>query len=248
VLDKYSDPLLAGPEGMMDDTTAADIARQITSFPEMTPEKWRTLNSALGSARYRTPMREIKVVEGDTETLKVLPRYVEWSADLTSRLAQIKQTIEFLMMQSGTNPTTLGLETTSGVESGWALSIKTAGFKAKIRRRQQNWHKALVEAMYAALTIESRVMGGPSPEIPELVWPSGLPLNETEEIDNAIKMKSAGIASLETVVRKAQPELSDEGVLDELARIEKEKEEAMEAFAASAAGGFGGDEGEGDDS
>lgn len=245
VLDKYSDPLLAAPEGVFGDEPA-ELASQLTSFAELTPEKWRMLNAALDAARYRTRMREMKVMEGDPELLGTLPRYVEWSADLTSRLEQIKQIIDAMMMVSETNPTALGLQTTASVESGWALSIKMSGFHAKIRRRQQNWHKALAEAMFAALSMEHGFMGGPLPELPDIIWPSGLPRNESEDVDKAVKMYSGGVASLETAIRKAQPDLSDEGVQDEIKRIKQELDEARQRNQEdlSAAGLFGDAEGD----
>ena len=180
------------------------------------------------------------------ELLGTLPRYVEWSADLASRLEQIKQIIDAMMMVSETNPTALGLQTTASVESGWALSIKMSGFHAKIRRRQQNWHKALAEAMFAALSMEHGFMGGPLPELPDIIWPSGLPRNESEDVDRAVKMYSGGVASLETAIRKAQPDLSDEGVQDEIKRIKQELDEARQRNQEdlSAAGLFGDAEGD----
>jgi hypothetical protein len=247
VLDKYSDPILAAPENERENEyNPYDMARKVTNFLEMSPDMWDSLNYALGNADKRMRrLKDMRYFEGDPEKLQHVPRYLEWSADLTSRLAQIKQIIESMMMVTETNPTVLGLETTSGVESGWALSIKMAGFKSKIRRRQQNWHYALQEAMYAALAIENRLMGGPAPEKPDILWSSGVPINETEEIDNAIKMKTAGIASLETAIRKAQPDLSDEGVVAEVERIKGEKEEAIQRMA-EIAGGSDEEGGEGD--
>jgi hypothetical protein len=238
VLDKYSSPILVEPSNEYIDDPM-DTSRRLTSFLELSPRAWETLNRAMGQAQRMSAM---KLYTGDSAELGSLPRYVEWSADLTSRLAQIRQIIESMMMVTETNPTVLGLETTSGVESGWALSIKMAGFKAKVRQRQQNWHYALQEAMYAALTIENKQMGGPAPEKPDIIWSSGLPMNETEEIDNAIKMKNAGIASLETVIRKAQPNLTDAAVEEEIKRINEEKEEASSRFAQSAVGAFDDDD------
>jgi hypothetical protein len=240
VLDKYSDPILAAPESETEkECNPYRLARKVTNFLEMSPDMWDSLNYALGNAgKGMRRLKDMRYFEGDPEKLQHIPRYLEWSADLTSRLAQIKQIIESMMMVTETNPTVLGLETTSGVESGWALSIKMAGFKSKIRRRQQNWHYALQEAMHAALAIESRLMGGPAPEKPDIIWASGVPANEAEEIDKAVKMKAAGIASLETAIRKAQPNLSDEGVEEEMKRIADEKEEAMEREMQQAADMF----------
>lgn len=228
VLDKYSDPMMAVPHGALSDdplneTPLHRSEHSLYTDPVFIPNGGRVPLPFAPSNRYGMSAGGSKVFEGDAESLQSIPRYIEWNADLSSRLAQIDKILDLIMLVSETSPAAFGLDEGGSPESGRALRYRTRSTLAMTRRKMQYWHPVLVEAMYAALTLEYQNMSGrPKPERPNIDWPDGQPDDQRELIDNAAVLRQNSLSSQRTAVGVA---LQIEGKeLDaEMAEIERER-------------------------
>lgn len=235
VLDKHSEPILVVPPGTLTDEP---FGNEPIPLCDLNPDQRGRLQRYLGDARYGALAKQTKVFEAaDSEEGSKLPRFVEHNgASLDIRGEEIDKIIEHMMMISETNPTVLGIESSGQIESGYALSIRTSGFRSKVRRRMQPDHYALQKAMYAAAYLEHINKGTPKPDgKPNITWPSGMPADNKEEVEIASKAYSSKLMSHKRAVAKAQPDLEGEALDKEVAAIKAEEDEAIEKMARAAA-------------
>jgi hypothetical protein len=237
-MNKYSDPLLVTPTGTM--KTLREIEQQKPKLPlhplEFSSRILRGAWAKVNPNRRVFPVNA-KVVEGDPSSLGNLPRYEQPAADFSARLAQIERLQKLIMQISETNSSALGLEDTGIPESGRALRMRMMGPLAKIKRKMQFWHYALVEAMYAARVLEYQNGITPEPERPSIIWPDGLPEDEREQVEMAVMMKNGGLISLRSAIAKAQ-QLEGESLDSEIEAIEEDRQKTREQMTANTSGFF----------
>lgn len=242
VLNKYSEPLMAVPEGSLEDGTEV-ILKSVGIGTDPLLERlgpvdyaFRKLAAIAAHAKrdenvLRVDTTVFEAQNGSEEILKYLPRFIEWSADLASRIRQINDILLKLIMLVGeTNGIAIGLEQTGTPESGYALRIRMSTPLAKIKRKMQYWDPALKNAFHAALTLEVKNgMHSFEPERPTIIWPDGLPEDEAGQLDMTIRKKSAGLISFESAVAEANKGLEGEALDSEIEAIRTDREEARQA-------------------
>ena len=163
ILDKHSDPILALPEGVLDDQ---------------------------GNIR-KDKLQLFTIPDNEMGSKPAKPEYITWDASLDNSFKQIDKLIEFLYMTSETSPAVFGMDQGGAAESGRALKLRLMRTIAKINRKKLYYDQALKEAIYVAQLLAKQhgyeVMGKKlpgEPELPNIVWADGLPIDEQEQIEN----------------------------------------------------------------
>jgi len=169
ILDKHSDPILMVPPGVLD-------------------EKGNVRKKALGV---------IEIGEGDNGK----PEYIVWDASLENAFKEIEKIVEFLYLIGEISPDMLGLG--EGISaSGRALKFKLMRTIAKVARKKLYYDSMIKETIYTAQLLAKaynlEVDGlklKKEPVKPEIIWQDGLPVDETEQLQNETTAIDAGITS-----------------------------------------------------
>ena len=163
ILDKHSDPILALPEGVLDEQ---------------------------GNIR-KDKLQLFTIPDNEMGSKPAKPEYITWDASLDNSFKQIDKLIEFLYMTSETSPAVFGMDDGGAAESGRALKLRLMRTIAKINRKKLYYDQGLKEAIYVAQLLAKEhgyeVMGKKlpgEPEVPNIVWADGLPIDEQEQIEN----------------------------------------------------------------
>lgn len=175
VLDKHTDPILALPEGVLNEKGEVNRkALDIYTIPE----------SEMGSG---APLK---------------PEYITWNASLDNGFKQIDKLVEFLYLVSETSPGVFGLDKGGQAESGRALKLRLMRTIAKINRKKVFYDQGIKEALYVAQLLAQvhgyKVMGKTlpgAPELPSIVWADGLPIDDLEQVELEAKKIETGIQS-----------------------------------------------------
>lgn len=175
VLDKHTDPILALPEGVLNEKGEVDKkALEIYTIPE----------SEVGSGQ---PLK---------------PEYITWNASLDNAFKQIDKLVEFLYLTSETSPGVFGMDKGGQAESGRALKLRLMRTIAKINRKKVFYDQGIKEALLVAQQLAQvhgySVLGNRlpgTPELPSIVWADGLPIDDLEQVELETKKIEAGIQS-----------------------------------------------------
>lgn len=199
ILDNHSDPILAVPEGILDEH--GKVKREYLKMVEMPP-----------STGGEKPQK---------------PEYVVWDASLASAFTEIDKLVEVLFMVSETSPDILGMGKGTS-DSGRALKLKILRTIAKVNRKKLYYDRALKEILYTAqlLSIESgyKVDGKQAvgtPEVPEIIWSNGMPM-DSEDIDDEVKRLDAGLTTTKDAMMRLD-NLSEAQAEEKAKEVEKEK-------------------------
>jgi len=130
--------------------------------------------------------------------------------------------IERVISAAGYSPQTFGLRIEGRAESGTALRIREGKTAKTIARKQRYWAPTLAAASEALLVIDRDVFGRPT-EVrrPTIAWPEEQQ-TQAELADTLELLRRAEAISIETAVRRAQPELDEEKLAAEVERIRQE--------------------------
>lgn len=181
VLDKHSDPILAVPEGVLDEH--GKIKREALQMFEMIPDPETGENPAK-------------------------PEYIVWNASLDNSFKQIDKLMDFLFMFSETSPDAFGMGKTA-VTSGRALKLLMTRTIAKINRKRLYFDQAIKEAVYVSQLLAKAhgltVMGvGVKGEavIPEIEWSDGLPTDSFEAAqEEQMRITSGNTSIVDSIMR-----------------------------------------------
>jgi len=181
ILDKHSDPILAVPEGVLD-------------------ENGQVRKEALGMFE----------VDNQNPGFNK-PEYIVWNANLDAAFKEIDKLVEFLFMFSDIAPGTVGFSKEGGqAESGRALKFRLLRTIAKAKRKKIYYDIALKKMFETAfelgkawnITIDGVKVA--QPEKPQINWSDGVVNDETEmienttsRIDNGTMSRSDAIAELD---------------------------------------------------
>lgn len=174
ILDKHSDPILALPEGVLDEQ---------------------------GNIR-KDKLQLFTIPDNEMGSKPAKPEYITWDASLDNSFKQIDKLIEFLYMTSETSPAVFGMDKQGAAESGRALKLRLMRTIAKINRKKLYYDQGLKEAIYVAQLLAKahgyEVMGKKlpgEPEVPSITWADGLPIDDQEQIENVGKRLDQGTES-----------------------------------------------------
>lgn len=181
ILDKHSDPILALPEGVLDEN---------------------------GNVR-KDKLQLFTIPDNEMGSKPAKPEYITWDASLDNSFKQIDKLIEFLYMTSETSPAVFGMDKQGAAESGRALKLRLMRTIAKINRKKLYYDQGLKEAIYVAQLLAKKhgyeVMGKKlpgEPEVPTITWQDGLPIDESELIENTGKRLEQGTESKTDAIAK----------------------------------------------
>jgi hypothetical protein len=203
ILDKHSDPILMLPEGILDEE---------------------------GKVR-REKLHMIEVPDGAVGATKGKPEYIVWNASLENAFKEVEKLVEFMFMVSETSPDILGMGQGKS-DSGRALKLKILRTIAKAARKKLYYDRALKEVLYISQLLAKKhniKVGGiklnGEPVVPDIGWMDGLPIDNSEQIDDEVKRVDAGLSSAkeaimridgideDTAIKKAK-EIKDENKVD----------------------------------
>lgn len=207
ILDKHSDPILALPEGVLD-------------------EKGQVKKEAFHM--FEIPSSDI----GGTVTK---PEYIVWNASLDSNFKHIDQLMDMLYMFSETTPDAFGMvkATGAGAVSGRALKLKLVRTIAKINRKRLYYDAALKQVIYVAQLLAKKhnlkVDGVPltkNPVYPEIDWQDGLPVDSLEAVtEEQLRIESGTTSKRQAIMRLDG--VDEETALETLVEIKSEDAVAM---------------------
>ena len=172
ILDTHSDPILALPEGVLDEK--GQVRREKFKMFEMPP-----------SVGGETPQK---------------PEYVVWDASLASAFDEIDHLVDMMYMISEISPDVLGMGKGAN-DSGRALKLKLLRTIAKVKRKKLYYDQALKDVLRTAqeLSVNGgyKVEGilSNAPVDVQIVWQDGLPEDLGEAINNEVKRKDAGLTT-----------------------------------------------------
>lgn len=179
ILDKHSDPILAVPEGVLD-------------------EDGKVNKEKLGM---------IEIPDG-LNGKEGKPEYIVWNASLDNAFKEVEQLTEYMFMISETSPDILGMGKGKS-DSGRALKLKLLRTIAKASRKKLYYDAGLKEVLYIAqlmakkwgVKIDGKALQG-EPVYPEIIWKDGLPIDEREQIENeALRINSELTSRKDSIVR-----------------------------------------------
>lgn len=163
ILDKHSDPILALPEGILDE-----------------------------DGKVRKESFHMFEIPSDGVSSPVKPEYITWNASLDPAFKQIDKLVEFLYMFSETSPDAFGMGTGAN-DSGRALKYKLMRTIAKVARKKLYYDFAIKQVLkvaqeFAAANniplVDGTTMLTKDPVVPEIIWADGLPIDDREVIEN----------------------------------------------------------------
>lgn len=178
ILDKHSDPILALPEGILD-------------------ENGKIKRSKLGL---------IERPEGADKNTD--PQYITWDANLDAAFKQIDKLVEFLYMMSETSPDVLGMgqgQEQSGRALKLKLLRTLAKTQRKQLYYHEGLQEVMYVAQLLAkehsLTVGDKKLEK-DPVRPEIVWADGLPKDMTEAVANEVAAVDAGLTSKSDAIQR----------------------------------------------
>lgn len=171
ILDKHSDPILAVPPGVIDET--GQVKKEALNMFEVD-------NESSGFNK---------------------PEYIVWNANLESAFKEVDKLIDMLYMFSGIAPaSTIGDQNGGQAESGRALKFKLLATIRKRNQKKIYYDIAIKEMLETAMelgkahgiSIDETTVA--MPEKPEIDWGDGV-INDTQEIiDQEVVRIEAGIS------------------------------------------------------
>lgn len=171
ILDKHSDPILAVPEGILDENGKVK--------------------------RERLNMVEIPAGSGDDAK----PEYIVWNANLENAFTQIDKLVDMLFMVAEISPDTLGRGTgQSDSGRALKLKImrtlaKVARKKIYYDKALKDViYTAQVLAKEWGYEVDGKKLKG-EPVRPTIEWSDGIPVDELEQVEIEVKRKDADLTT-----------------------------------------------------
>lgn len=208
ILDKHSDPILALPEGVLDEK--GQVKKEAFHMFEIPSE-------GVGTAPK--------------------PEYITWNASLESNFKHIEKLIEMLYMFSETSPDAFGMGQGQS-DSGRALKLKLMRTIAKVARKRVYYDIALKQVLVTAQELAKAHKVGvwnentmdydiqcTKIESPELEWQDGLPIDSRESAEEEeIRLRSGNTTVADSIVRldKVDEETANKKAakIDDATRVE----------------------------
>lgn len=208
VLDKHTDPILAVPEGVLDE-----------------------------DGKVRKEHIGVFEVASQTDGGLDKPEYITWDANLESAFNEIDKIVDMLFMFSEVSPDSLGMGKDGAPASGRALKLKLLRTIAKKQRKQLYYDQALKEVITLAQELakawnievvgqDAKPVKAPATiETPEIEWSDGI-VNDSREAaeEEEIRLRSGTTSTKDAIMRLDH--------VDEKAAEAKAKEITAEAGLA----------------
>jgi hypothetical protein len=182
ILDKHSDPILAVPDGVLDEN--GQVRREKMGLFLMP-------DNAAGGAPQK-------------------PEYITWNANLDAAFKEVEQILELLYMFSETSPSAFGVEKSGAKsESGRALKYRLMRTIHKVRRKRNYYDRAIKEILFVAqllakeygLTVNGVQLSG-EPVVCNIEWQDGIPVDSFEQAqEEEIRLASGNTSLVDSIMR-----------------------------------------------
>lgn len=186
ILDKHSDPILALPEGVLDEK--GEVKKEAFHMFEVPNEGGGALTK---------------------------PEYIVWNANLEAAFKQIEGIVDFLYMFSETSPDAFGMNKNGAADSGRALKLRLMRTIAKVARKRLYYDRAIKDVLHTAMLLAqaqglgvyddktaSYSMKLASPEMPTLEWQDGLPIDTMEAAqEEQLRLESGNTSVVDSIMR-----------------------------------------------
>ena len=181
ILDKHSDPILALPEGILDEEgKVKKEAFQMFEIP----------NDPTGKAAQK-------------------PEYITWNANLEAAFKQIDRLMDNMFALSETSPAAFGMDKQGAAESGRALKFKLMRTLAKVNRKRLYYDMAVKNLIYTSQLLAKEhkveIMGLKAPKnatVPEIEWKDGIPQDSYEAAQEEQLRLEAGNTTVEDSIMR----------------------------------------------
>lgn len=210
ILDKHGDPILAVPEGVLDEE--GNVNRKSFGVIEVPTDG--------GSGQK--------------------PEYIVWDANLDSAFKEIDKLVEFLFMTSETSSAAFGLDNSGGqAESGRALKYKLLRTIAKKHRKElyydgglkRLFKNACLFAKANSFTAGDVAWKGEVGKV-QIEWQDGIINDALETLELEEKKQSMGISSDVDIIARTEG-ISVKEAEKKLEKIREQKKADMPAFAVN---------------
>lgn len=209
ILDKHGDPILAVPEGVLDEE--GKVSRQSFGVIEVPTDA--------GSGQK--------------------PEYIVWDANLDSAFKEIDKLVEFLFMTSETSAAAFGLDKEGQAESGRALKYKLLRTIAKKHRKELYFDVGLKRLFKnACLFAKANGFKAGDVEFKgevgkvQIEWQDGVINDALETLELEEKKQSMGISSDIDIIMRTEG-ISRKEAEAKVKQIQEEKKANMPAFAVN---------------
>lgn len=179
ILDKHSDPILALPEGVLDE-----------------------------EGKVRKESFHMFEIPSDGVGSPVKPEYIVWNASLDPAFKQIEKLVEMLYMFSETSPDAFGMGNGQS-DSGRALRYKMMRTIAKVARKKLYYDTAIKQVLFVAqkfaqankIPLTDGSFLTKEPVFPEIIWQDGLPIDDREVIENEEMRLASGTQTVVDAIK-----------------------------------------------
>jgi hypothetical protein len=132
--------------------------------------------------------------------------------------------IESIANVAGYSPSTFGLNLEGLPESGAALRVREAKTLKTIGMKRKYWTPVIRDICFTLLQLGKIVYGiDITPVRPMIIWPEIIEETPADKALTLCNLKQATAVSIETLVRMAQPNIDEDDVAEEVARIYAEQ-------------------------
>lgn len=209
ILDKHGDPILAVPEGVLDEE--GNVNRKSFGVIEVPTDG--------GSGQK--------------------PEYIVWDANLDSAFKEIDKLVEFLFMTSETSSAAFGLDKDGAAESGRALKYKLLRTIAKKHRKELYYDCGLKSLFKNAcefakankFTAGDVAWKGEVGKM-QIEWQDGIINDALETLELEEKKQNMGISSDVDIIMRTEG-ISKKEAEEKLANIQEQKKANMPAFTVN---------------
>jgi len=200
ILDKHSDPILALPEGVLDEQ--GNVKKEAFTMFEI-------------------PSQDV----GSTAK----PEYIVWNASLESSFSQVEKLVNMIYMFSETSPDAFGMGN-NPTDSGRALKLRLMRTIAKVNRKRLYYDAVLKKMLYVAQELakahnvgvgpDNHKLSGEPAEV-KIDWQDGVPIDSYEASQEEELRITSGTTSKKQAIMRLD-KVDEETAEDTLAEIAEE--------------------------
>jgi hypothetical protein len=130
-----------------------------------------------------------------------IPVYLTWNAELKSALAMIDNWLQWLLILMETSPSLVGLKKGAAPDAWKKLRLEAVNTLAKVGRKTLYWGRFITDIFRKAHKLENATPGVRYDHGDVAVkWNDGLPVDESDKINDVSTMKDNGLVDRQTGV------------------------------------------------
>lgn len=153
-----------------------------------------------------------------------VPLYITWDAKIEESFKHVARLINYMLSVSETSAQAVGIEQDKGAKSAKAILYEWIQSVIKAEDVKEKFDTTIKDAIRKCILLENAI-GGTSYNVkdPVIEWGDMLPKADVEMSEEESSKYEKGVQSLETTVRKLNPDWSEEAIQAEVDRIMEEK-------------------------